>query len=396
MLRASLVLGLLSLVVLLSALSSPAPGGAIFHLALIDEVMSGVGGDPDAQYVEIRMEAPGQNLVHDTLLSVFDEDSNPALTLLLILPEDVPNGGTNLRWIMATQTFADLPQVQQAGFTPDVIFPTGILTPKGMVCWGAPDFAPAPDEWPLDDLGTPEEEGYNFPFLYTDCVSYGGYVGPPDPIHPPATNLPPGDGTMALQRIAPPPVQTIEISPLHLDAPPDADAFELRCPTPQNNAGQMVLLGADDDADGLPNCHEGELGTNPNLVDTDQDGCADGEEAGVIPILGGQRDPTSFWDFFDVPAGAPPQRDQMVNITDIAAVVLRFGTVSDPPLTKQDALAQAVTAPPDLTSYHAAFDRGGPIPGEDLWDLLGPDGAINILDIGAAIIQFGHTCSAPP
>ena len=382
MLRASLRLGLLSLVVLLSALSSPTPGEAIFHLALIDEVMSGVGGDPNAQYIEVRMEAPGQNIVHDTLLSVFDEDSSPALTLLLILLDDVPNSGTDLRWIMATQAFVDLPQVQQAGFTPDVIFPPGILTPKGMVCWGAPDFAPAPDEWPLDDDMTKEEEGYNFPFLYTDCVSYGGYVGPPDPVHPPATALPPGDGTMALQRIASPPET-------------DANAFELRCPTPQNNAGQVLLLGADDDADGLPNCHEGELGTNPAVVDTDQDGCADGEEVGSNVSLGGQRDPLSFWDFFDVPVAGSP-RNQRVDAFDISAVVLRFGAFVQPPPTKEEALDQALTLPPDMTSYHAAFDRGGPIPGENLWNLLPPDGAINAFDIGAVVVQFGHTCSAPP
>ena len=126
--------------------------------------------------------------------------------------------------------------------------------------------------------------------------------------------------------------------------------------------------------------------------DSDRDGCADARELGASPTLGGQRDANSFWDFFDVPAGTPPQRDQMVNIIDIAAIVLRFGAVSDPPPSKQDALAQALTPPPDLTSYHAAFDRGGPIPGDDLWDLPGPDGAINIIDIGAAVIQFGHTC----
>ena len=126
--------------------------------------------------------------------------------------------------------------------------------------------------------------------------------------------------------------------------------------------------------------------------DSDRDGCADARELGASPTLGGQRDPNSFWDFFDVPAGTPPERDEVVNIVDIGGIVLRFGSVSVPPLTKQDELAEALTPPPDLTSYHAAFDRGGPIPGEDLWDLLGPDGAINILDIGAAVIQFGHTC----
>ena len=127
--------------------------------------------------------------------------------------------------------------------------------------------------------------------------------------------------------------------------------------------------------------------------DSDFDGCADVQEENPTAVLGGQRDPTSFWDFFDVPTGSPPERDRIVNIIDIGAIVLRFGTVSEPPPTKQAALAEALTPPPDLTSYHAAFDRGGPIPGDDLWDLLPPNGAINIIDIGAAVIQFGHTCA---
>ena len=50
--------------------------------------------------------------------------------------------------------------------------------------------------------------------------------------------------------------------------------------------------------------------------------------------------------------------------------------------------------PEDLTSYHAAFDRDSPIPGNNLWNLRPPNGAITIIDIGAAVIQFGHTCSA--
>ena len=127
--------------------------------------------------------------------------------------------------------------------------------------------------------------------------------------------------------------------------------------------------------------------------DSDSDGCADVQEESATAALGGQRDSTSYWDFFDTPAGTPPERDRVVNIIDIGAIVLRFGSVSDPPPTKQEALAEALTPPPDLTSYHAAFDRGGPIPGEDLWDLRGPDGAINIVDIGAAVIQYGHTCA---
>ena len=131
-------------------------------------------------------------------------------------------------------------------------------------------------------------------------------------------------------------------------------------------------------------------GDDPN---DDNDGCTDVQELGPSATLGGERNPHNFWDFYDVPAGTPLERDQMGNIIDIAAIVLRFGTVSSPPPTEEEAFAEALTLPPDVTSYHAAYDRGGPIPGQDLWDLRPPDGAINIIDIGAAIVQFGHTCA---
>jgi hypothetical protein len=37
------------------------------------------------------------------------------------------------------------------------------------------------------------------------------------------------------------------------------------------------------------------------LHDTDKDGCTDAQELGPNHALGGQRDPTNFWDFFDTP-----------------------------------------------------------------------------------------------
>jgi hypothetical protein len=138
---------------------------------------------------------------------------------------------------------------------------------------------------------------------------------------------------------------------------------------------------------------DGDTILNSDDTDDDNDGCTDVQEGGSSPSLGGERSAHNFWDFFDVPAGESPERDKMVNIIDISAVILRFGTVSDPPPTKEEAFAEAFTPPPDLTSYHAAFDRGGPIPGENLWNLLPPDGSINIIDIAAAVIQFGHTCA---
>lgn len=109
--------------------------------------------------------------------------------------------------------------------------------------------------------------------------------------------------------------------------------------------------------------------------------------------MGGQRDPFYFWDFFDVYVGLPAARDGTVSIGDIGGVVARFGSVADVPPSKEEALAQALTNPTDMTSYHAAFDRGpGIIAGQNVWNPLPPDGSISIGDIGAVVAQFGHSC----
>ena len=129
------------------------------------------------------------------------------------------------------------------------------------------------------------------------------------------------------------------------------------------------------------------------ILDTDGDGCSDKQEHGIQEALGGRRDSESFWDFFDVPIGELPERDRRVNAFDIGAVVLRFGTVSDPPPTKEEALAEALTPPSDLTSYHAAFDRNSPDPEANPWNVRPPNGSIDGFDIGFVAAQFGHTCA---
>jgi hypothetical protein len=126
----------------------------------------------------------------------------------------------------------------------------------------------------------------------------------------------------------------------------------------------------------------------PNPGETGPDGCSTWEELGPSALLGGLRDPFNFWDFYDVPVGTPPVRDKMVNIIDIGAINLRFGAVGDPTI-------DPLSPPPPAPAYHTAFDRNSPI-GPDNWNLGAADGAINIIDIGAAIVQFGHTCSAAP
>ncbi len=128
-------------------------------------------------------------------------------------------------------------------------------------------------------------------------------------------------------------------------------------------------------------------------TDTDGDGCADLLEIGSDPTLGGDRDPNYFWDFMDVWTGAPPARDQTVTIGDIGAVVARFGAFQSPPPSKSEALAEATTSPPPAPAYHASFDRGGADPMANPWNLFPPDGSVTVSDIGAAVTQFGHSCS---
>ncbi|MEX1254450.1 MAG: S8 family serine peptidase [Dehalococcoidia bacterium] len=64
--------------------------------------------------------------------------------------------------------------------------------------------------------------------------------------------------------------------------------------------------------------------------DFDLDGCINGKEIGANAALGGLRNPDWFWDFMDQYTGAPLARDRTIAISDIGAVVSRFGTSGNP------------------------------------------------------------------
>lgn len=180
-----------------------APARALFHLAEIHEVMSGVGGDPAVQYVEIRLKSSSQNMVADSRLTVFNCEGT-GHDVMLLVPADVPNGNNNARWIMATTT-------PIGGITPDFTFTGDLPTPCGQICWGAPGFTtPDPASW---DAGDPSQ--------YVDCIAYGGYTGPKK-TGGTTTALAPGDGTFSLTRNA-------------------TGVPELVCPTPQNNEAMATI-----------------------------------------------------------------------------------------------------------------------------------------------------------
>jgi hypothetical protein len=138
----------------------------------------------------------------------------------------------------------------------------------------------------------------------------------------------------------------------------------------------------DTDDDGLTDCQEAGLGTNPLIADTDSDGCTDGAELGPDQVQGGLRDPLNFWDFYDTP-DINNFRDKAVTIGDITRVVQRFGAQGDPG-------GDPFSLAPPPPAYHTAFDRSYAGPRE--WNLGAPNGSVTIEDILRAIAQFSHSC----
>jgi hypothetical protein len=100
-------------------------------------------------------------------------------------------------------------------------------------------------------------------------------------------------------------------------------------------------------------------------TDADGDGCANVQEAGVLPALGGARDPYNPWDFYDV------NSSRKVDAVDIGMVRSRFNGAGPTP-------------PEDL-----AFDRRT---GVAVWAPGPPDNKISAVDIGLVRVEFGHTC----
>ena len=133
-------------------------------------------------------------------------------------------------------------------------------------------------------------------------------------------------------------------------------------------------------------------------ADDDNDGCTDVRELGSSAGQGGLRSPHNFWDFFDVPTGSGLARDHALTAADIAAVVSRFGSndaAAGAFNRNSDPLSQpnpAVTPAGARANYHPAYDRGGPIAGQNPWNLLPSDGSISAGDIAASVVQFGASC----
>ena len=207
------------------------PAHAVFHIAVIDEVMSGAGGDPTVQYVEIRMLSTLQNSVCHSRLTVFRCVADGGGSQVLIdnlggagaVNPCLANQGADVRWIMASPSAATF--LTKSGITPDFTWDssvTGSIPPScGMVCWGAPGTLTPPPNPPTWDATIPTN--------YVDCVAYGAYDGTAEPLGNPPASATPGTGVFALTRT---------------DSAMFTNQFDLACPTPTNNVGAMGSFGA--------------------------------------------------------------------------------------------------------------------------------------------------------
>ena len=144
-------------------------------------------------------------------------------------------------------------------------------------------------------------------------------------------------------------------------------------------------------------CADGTQTTGPLTLtplpldhDEDQDGCTDWEELGPNEVLGGRRDPFNFWDFYD------PTRNGAIGFTDFLALVERSGAVDFNKTAQINRNTDPLSEPPPAPAYHPRFDRGGQIPGGNLWEALPANGSIGFSDFLSLIRQNRATCLLPP
>ena len=151
----------------LLALAWPAAASATFHEMSIREVYPGSLAQPESEYVELQMWAPGQNLVGGHVLKTYN--ASGAVTSTNTFAGDV-SGSANQSTILLATSGAET----EFGVSADTALSAGKLDPAGgAVCW--------------ENL---------------DCVSWGSFSGAlPSPAGTPAAVI--SDG-MALRRtIAP-------------------------------------------------------------------------------------------------------------------------------------------------------------------------------------------------
>ena len=166
--------------------SAPQQADAAFHIMNINEVMAGANGYSDIQFVELQMEASGQNLVSGHTIDFYN--AGGTITGTFTFPSNVGNAANGSSILIGTTAFASASSV-----APDFTMSSDIMAPDGRVC-----------------------------FQTIDCVAYGNYTGSNSGYGTPAAALP-ITGNSSLKR--------------GTNTNNNINDFTLGAPAPRNNAG---------------------------------------------------------------------------------------------------------------------------------------------------------------
>ncbi len=179
---------------LAAALSSTAH--ASFHEIDVDEVCPGTTAHSTAQYIQLRMYAPGQTFVSSGVLKFYD--AGGTMTGSYTPTGNVSNGNTGSTILIGTS------DVQSTfGVAPDFVTALSLPLAGGAVCW------------------TTSFAGFN------DCATWGNFTG--------AANLP----NMTQHPFAPSTGLSLDMAMHRMGADTNDDAhdFVSASPLPTNNAG---------------------------------------------------------------------------------------------------------------------------------------------------------------
>jgi hypothetical protein len=80
----------------LATLALPARSHALFHISVIDEMLASIDGDPEQQFVEVKMLFAAQNLTKNAVIAAFDANG-VYVEDILVIPDNVPTGVNGAR-----------------------------------------------------------------------------------------------------------------------------------------------------------------------------------------------------------------------------------------------------------------------------------------------------------
>lgn len=125
---------------------------ASFHFMQIEQVIGGVEGNVNAQAIQLRMRANGQNLVNQARIRAWDAaGENPVVVIDMLT--NVPNGSTGSRVLIASEEFLALtdpetvPDFMMTSLIPESYLAAGSLTFESnggtvywRLSWGGDDY----------------------------------------------------------------------------------------------------------------------------------------------------------------------------------------------------------------------------------------------------------------